>query len=84
MLIETTDATYKIKKMAGSYLVERVGCSPKGTDADLPEKVSFEGDLIVFNSLGELVLFRNDTRVLITKPIVFSEAITAPQVQLGR
>ena len=80
MLIETKEAIYKVERGDNSYLVERIGCLPIGLKNGLPEKISFEGDLMVFNSQGELVLFQGKKKVLKTAPIVLPEAVTMPQM----
>lgn len=78
MLVKTKKAIYKIERIVdrhgvhNGYIVERTGL-PKGVRNGLKVKVSYQGDLIVFNLQGELVLFRgkNKEPVLKTAPIVF-------------
>ena len=79
MLIETKEAIYKVERGDNSYLVERIGCLPRGVKNGLSEKISFEGDLIAFNPQGELVLFQGKKRMLKTAPILLPMAVTTPQ-----
>lgn len=80
MLIETGHAFYRIEKTEKGYCVERIGCTPKGADNSLVERVSYEGNLLVFNPQGEMVLFADkDRQVLKTAPIIFPQAQVAPQ-----
>ena len=78
MLIKTQKAVYEVEKTTNGYIIERIGCSPKG--AELTERICFEGDLVVFNPQGELVLFRGEEQVLKTAPMILPRAVTAPKL----